>query len=316
MTRAAVALGSNLGDRLGTLRSGLAALGGLGEVVAVSSLYETAPVGGPEQGSYLNAIALLETDLAPLDLLTAMQRIESAHGRERAVRWGARTLDLDLVVYGGARIDSPVLEVPHPRAWERRFVLEPLAEVWPEAEVRDGTTAAGALPATRRQQLFRFQGDWPGETPSLGPRASIWVAAQFTLFAVFGVVVALTGALPPASPWLWSGAIPAAGGVAVALWAAGALGANLTALPQPKAGATLTAHGPYRIVRHPIYGGLVLTLAGTAIVTGSLAGLAVVAALAVLFRFKSAEEERALGVVVPGYREYAASVRWRLLPGL
>lgn len=316
MTRVAIALGSNLGDRLATLRSAVAALGGLGEVADLSSLYETAPVGGPEQGPYLNAVAILDTRLPPLDLLSALQRIEAQHGRVRSTRWGARTLDLDIVVYDEQQIGSPVLEIPHPRAADRRFVLEPLVEVWPDARVAAGMTAEQALPSTRDQRLFRFEGTWLTDTPTLGSRAVRWVVLQFAVIALFGVALALTGTLPPASPWLWLGALPGALGVAMALWAAGSLGDNLTALPQPRPGATLTAHGPYRVVRHPIYGGLILALAGAATVTGSLAAGLLVVVLAVVFRLKAGQEERALGVAVPGYPEYAASVRWRLLPGI
>lgn len=316
MTKVAVALGSNLGDRIATLRSAVAALGELGEVTDLSSLFETAPVGGPEQGAYLNAVAVLDTGIPPLDLLSALQRIEADHGRVRTTRWGARTLDLDIIAYGEQHIGSPVLEVPHPRAAERRFVLEPLVEVWPDAPVGPETTARQALPSTRSQDLFRFDGDWITDMPTLGPRAVRWVVIQFTVIALLGIVLALTGSLPPTSPWLWLGAVPGALGMAMALWAANSLGDNLTALPQPRPGATLTAHGPYRLVRHPIYGGLLLALAGAAIVTGSLASLGIVAVLAVVFWLKASEEERALGVVVPGYQEYAAAVRWRLLPGI
>jgi 2-amino-4-hydroxy-6-hydroxymethyldihydropteridine diphosphokinase len=316
VTRTAVALGTNIGDRLGILRSALAALRSLGTVEAVSSVYETAPVGGPEQGAYLNAVVVIDTGLVPLDLLGHLQRIEADHGRTREVRWGPRTLDLDVVTMEGSEVDLPTLQVPHPRAGERRFVLEPLAEIWPSAQVGRGSTAADALRSTRRQPVFRFDGDWPDEMPGLGRRAVWWVTAQFAVIVAVGLTLALTGTLPPRSGWAWLGVLPAMAGVGVALWAARVLGANLTALPQPLPGATLVEDGPYRYSRHPIYGGLVLTFAGAAIVVSSPWALAVTAGLVLLLFGKSGAEERALGVAVPGYREYTASVRWRLLPGL
>jgi 2-amino-4-hydroxy-6-hydroxymethyldihydropteridine diphosphokinase len=147
LTRAAVALGSNLGDRAATLESALAAVAQLGEVVAVSVFHETAPVGGPEQGDFLNAVVVMETALGPEELLAGLQRIEDDHGRIRVERWGPRTLDLDLVAMDGVRRNTPELTIPHPRAVERRFVLAPLVEVWPDAEVAPGVTASQALAA-------------------------------------------------------------------------------------------------------------------------------------------------------------------------
>jgi 2-amino-4-hydroxy-6-hydroxymethyldihydropteridine diphosphokinase len=131
--RAYVALGSNLGDRAATLRSALRALGALPATVleAASEFIETEPVGPEGQGPYLNAAAVLRTGLGPGELLERMLEIEREHGRVRSggSRWGARTLDLDLLLHGEARIDEPGLTVPHPRLHERRFVLEPLAMI-------------------------------------------------------------------------------------------------------------------------------------------------------------------------------------------
>jgi 2-amino-4-hydroxy-6-hydroxymethyldihydropteridine diphosphokinase len=135
--RAFIALGGNLGDRAATLRSALAALDrtpGV-RVVRHSSLHETAPAGGPPgQGPYLNAAAELSVDRSPEELLDVLLAIESAHGRVRAERWGPRTLDLDLLLYGERVITTERLTVPHPRMSERRFVLVPLAEI--AADVR------------------------------------------------------------------------------------------------------------------------------------------------------------------------------------
>lgn len=133
MTLAYVALGANLGESLLTLRRALAGLQGLGEVRGVSRLYRTAPVGGPPgQADYLNAVVALDTELSPLKLLDGLQALEAGAGRTRTVRWEARTLDLDLIVYGQAVLTSERLTVPHPLAWERAFVLAPLADLAPD----------------------------------------------------------------------------------------------------------------------------------------------------------------------------------------
>ncbi len=135
MARVFIGMGSNLGDREARLAQALVALRGLPEttVAAVSSLYETAPVGGPPQGPYLNAVAELECALAPLALLEALLAIEAAAGRVRdGERDGPRTLDLDLLLVDARVIESEVLTVPHPRLHLRAFVLEPLAELAPD----------------------------------------------------------------------------------------------------------------------------------------------------------------------------------------
>jgi 2-amino-4-hydroxy-6-hydroxymethyldihydropteridine diphosphokinase len=129
-----VALGSNLGDRSAHLRAGRAALSELPDtgLVASSRVYETAPVGPPPQGAYLNAVVQLHTLLPARELLAAMLAIEKVEGRRREVdgeRWGPRTLDLDLLLYGDSRVDEDGLRVPHPRLHERAFVLEPLCEL-------------------------------------------------------------------------------------------------------------------------------------------------------------------------------------------
>ena len=128
-----IALGSNLGDRKETLDSAVGALKQIITVTKVSSYIETDPVGGPEQPDYLNAVLIGESDLEPTDLFLKMQAIELAAGRERLERWGARTLDLDLIVAGDLVMDTELLTLPHPRAHERRFVLDPWLEVDPQA---------------------------------------------------------------------------------------------------------------------------------------------------------------------------------------
>ena len=124
--RAFVALGSNLGDRMAHLRG---AVGGFDDVDAVSDVYETKPVGGPEQGPYLNMVVRLLTRASPRELLRQCRESELAAGRVRVVRWGPRTLDADMLWIDGEQVDEPDLEVPHPRMYERDFVLVPLADV-------------------------------------------------------------------------------------------------------------------------------------------------------------------------------------------
>ena len=132
--RAHLALGSNLGDRLANLQGaldGLAATEGL-EVVAVSHVYETDPVGGPVQDDYLNAVVEVTTSLTPHELLGVCGRLERAAHRVRIERWGPRTLDVDILLVDDLVVATDDLEVPHPRMWERTFVLAPLHDVAPD----------------------------------------------------------------------------------------------------------------------------------------------------------------------------------------
>jgi 2-amino-4-hydroxy-6-hydroxymethyldihydropteridine diphosphokinase len=127
-----LSIGSNLGDRRVQMQKGLSALVSSDrvELQAVSSLYETSPVGGPPgQPLYLNAVVLIRSDLAPLEVLRRCQQIEELSGRIRRERWGARTLDIDILTWGDLSLDSDELVVPHPRLYERLFVLEPLLEI-------------------------------------------------------------------------------------------------------------------------------------------------------------------------------------------
>ena len=145
--RAIVALGSNLGDRAAYLRFGLERLS---NVVSQSQVFETDPVGGPDnQGPYLNMVAVVDTDLDPFAMLRRLLQIESEAHRVRVERWGPRTLDLDLLFYDDYTIESEELTVPHPRFAERRFVLEPLSEVAMEfcpSHWRDRLPAYGVYP--------------------------------------------------------------------------------------------------------------------------------------------------------------------------
>jgi 2-amino-4-hydroxy-6-hydroxymethyldihydropteridine diphosphokinase len=132
-----LSLGSNLGDRAAFLRDGVVVVAA-GDAHRVSPLYETEPLGGPAQGPYLNLVVELETTASPRELLARCQAAEVAAGRERSVRFGPRTLDADVLLVGAARVADADLVVPHPRMWQRRFVLQPLADLSPqlvEAEV-------------------------------------------------------------------------------------------------------------------------------------------------------------------------------------
>ena len=133
--KAVIALGSNLGNRELYIDSAVAELAKVIEITHLSTNHETDPVGGPEQPKYLNAIAIAETELDPRELLIIMLEIENRLGRIREVHWGPRTIDLDLIVFGDEVIDSEVLVLPHPRAHERKFVLEPWLEIDPDAYI-------------------------------------------------------------------------------------------------------------------------------------------------------------------------------------
>jgi len=133
--KAYIALGSNLGDREHNLRAAIEMLrqaDGV-RVSSVSSFYETEPVGYTDQPAFINAAAEVMTALSPMELLRLCQDIENRLGRVRTVKWGPRTADLDILLYGDAVMDTPELKIPHPLMHERRFVLEPLAEVAPGA---------------------------------------------------------------------------------------------------------------------------------------------------------------------------------------
>ena len=135
--RAVLSVGANLGDRLGTLQGCVQAIAGLPDtdVLAISPVYETIPVGGPPQPDYLNAVLLIQTGLPPRDLLDAIGGIEARFGRVRAERFGPRTLDIDIVSYAGQVSDDPELTLPHPRAHQRAFVLAPWHDIDPGARL-------------------------------------------------------------------------------------------------------------------------------------------------------------------------------------
>ncbi len=129
-----IGLGSNLGDREDNLKKAIEYISGHPDIDVdkISSFIETAPVGGPPQGDYLNAVVKIKTSLPPMELLQVLQDVERKLGRTRTVRFGPRTIDLDILLYGKESINTPELKVPHPRMWEREFVLRPLLEIAPE----------------------------------------------------------------------------------------------------------------------------------------------------------------------------------------
>lgn len=158
MPRVFIGLGSNLTEPQEQLRSALESIGEIphSRLLRSSSFYRSAAVGPGDQPDYINAVAELETSLSPLDLLDHLQAIEKAHGRERTIHWGARTLDLDILLFGQQQIDELRLQVPHPRMTERNFVLEPLAELEAELLLPSGESVQTLLqqcPANRLDKI-------------------------------------------------------------------------------------------------------------------------------------------------------------------
>lgn len=314
MTRYAIGLGSNLGDRLAHLVGGVEAIESFVDSLHASPLYETEPVGGPAQDPYLNAVVVVETDMAQLDLLDRLQEIEKEHRRERSVRWGPRTLDLDIVASNSGTHRDDRLTIPHPSASERAFVLLPLAEVWADASVADGVTAAEALSRTDRDGVDRLADSWMPPRPEWPGR--FYVVAQFVLFIAAAIALAGDGRLPDGEVTALGvvGALLAMAGLIMAFVSSRRLGPAMTPNPVPKDKSSLVMSGPYRYVRHPIYGGVVLVLLGTAMFLDSIYGVLVALALIPYFWVKSTFEERQLRMRFAGYRAYRQVVHRRLIP--
>lgn len=154
--RVVLALGSNIGDRMAILQGALDALSRDPSVriVALSPVYETAPVGGPEQGAYLNAVIAVECRLRPRVLLELTQAVEEEFHRVREVRWGPRTLDIDILDFDAETSDDPVLTLPHPRAHERAFVLRPWSDIDPDALVVGRGAVRDLLGKVADQELW------------------------------------------------------------------------------------------------------------------------------------------------------------------
>lgn len=316
MTRYAIALGSNQGDRAGHLREAIDELGGLGSVAAVSGLYETEPIGGPAQGPFLNAVAILDTTLPPTELLVRLQAIEDDHGREREVRWGPRPLDLDIVAGDGQLVDQTGLQIPHPRAAERRFVLQPLVDVWPEADIGGGVTAGEALGPVADQDVDLLAPSWVAVTGV--DQGRYWVGAQLVWFATIAVGLVYDGSLPGSDidPIRVLGGVLALIGAVVGLLAARSLGRALSILPEPVRDVSLVETGVYAHARHPIYGAVFLVMLGVSFLLASRAGTALSVGLVLFFWAKSTYEERQLRIAYPGYSSYRRRVRRRMLPYL
>ncbi|MFI2566688.1 2-amino-4-hydroxy-6-hydroxymethyldihydropteridine diphosphokinase [Paenarthrobacter sp. NPDC018779] len=160
-TKAILALGSNLGERNDTLTTAVADLVDPAEVrlLGVSPVVQTKAVGGPEgQPDFLNMVMAIETTLAPLELLAHCHAVEQKHLRTREVRWGPRTLDVDIIVYGNVESDDPVLTIPHPRAAERAFVLYPWSLLEPNAQLGGKSVAELAAVAADMPDIRRFDG--------------------------------------------------------------------------------------------------------------------------------------------------------------
>lgn len=170
MSRAVIGLGANLGDIIGALVGAVELLEqtpGVG-VVAVSSLWTTAPIGGPEQPEYLNAVVIVDSILEPLSLLGLCRSAEEAAGRERNERWGPRTLDMDIIDIDGFTSSDPQLLVPHPRAHERAFVLAPWAELtpqWPLAAAGQVRTVVDWLAGVEDQEVRLHDPGWWNSRP-------------------------------------------------------------------------------------------------------------------------------------------------------
>lgn len=308
--RVAVALGSNLGDREEAIKAARPELERLGDLVAHSRIYESAPIGGPDQGAYLNAVSVLDVEMPLEKFLSRLREIEDEAGRVREERWGPRTLDLDIVTAvdpNRAMVlsDDPHLRLPHPRAHERRFVLEALAEVWPGAPLTGGEARA-LLAGVSDQDLAPYRSG-----PSMLSRR--WVAAQLVLFALFGLVAVSTRADLAGARLAWGLGVML-GGAGLMLWAVRHLGEALSPYPEPLPATQLVATGPYRWVRHPIYTAVIVVLTGAALFAGSWPAGLVVAGISAFFWFKAGYEERNLSAQVPGYDEYLHRVRGRLLP--
>jgi len=314
MTRYAVALGSNQGDRVRHLRMAVDEIGRLGSFLAVSGLYETAPVGGPDQGPYLNAVVVVEASLAPQEMLGRLQAIESDHGRERTVRWGPRTLDLDIVATDGDPVDTEELQIPHPRAAGRRFVLEPLSDVWPDAPVADGMTGRDARELVGDQEVDLLLPTWVEEVG----RGRVWVGAQLALLVAIALGLAYDGSLPGIGlePLRLGGGLVLILGGALVLAAARSLGRGLTIMPQPVPGGVLVESGVYARARHPMYGGVVLGMLGVSLLLASPVGASLSIVLFAFFWAKSVYEERRLRIAYPWYTAYRSRVRRRMIPYL
>jgi 2-amino-4-hydroxy-6-hydroxymethyldihydropteridine diphosphokinase len=314
VTRYAVSIGSNLGDRVGTLRSAIQALSAFVTNLEISPLYESAPVGGPDQGPFLNAAVGFDSDLSPLDLLHKLQAIENDHGRVRQEHWGPRTLDLDIIVSGADPVNEPPeLVIPHPRARERFFVVAPMMSIWPEAELSPGLCFDDVYAGVSDQDVDLVARTW---VDGFGSRGRLLVGAQILLFLVIGLLLVVTGTVPDgAGPTVIAGSVLALAGLILMWFSVKALGRNLVAVPEPIVGGSLVETGPYQRMRHPIYAAIFMIFAGVSVVFRSWPAGAVTIILYLLFSWKSHYEEGLLRIAYPEYWGYMKRVKYRM-PGI
>ncbi len=273
-------------------------------MVAVSPIYRTAPVGVVGHPEYLNAVVVIETDLTARQLLRGLLSIEHAAGRTRTSLPSPRPIDLDLILFGTQVVEEPDLVVPHPKMLERRFVLEPLLDVWPDAPVPGGRPLSEALTAVRDQTVE------PAE------RGGRWVAVQAILAsALLAAAIWDRGSMGLAGTWFeWVGRLLIAAGALQAVLGLRQLGSQLTAFPEPLRQARLVDHGIYGLVRHPLYGANVILAAGLALHQNSWWAIVAAIVSAVFYAFKAVSEEQRLVFRYPGYRSYEERVRARLIP--
>jgi 2-amino-4-hydroxy-6-hydroxymethyldihydropteridine diphosphokinase len=310
MALATVGLGSNVGASSAALVLAIAAIGELGTIIRESSVYRTAPQGGPEQREYLNQVVLVETEFPAREFLAELQRIEDAAGRTRSVRWEARTLDLDLIMYDQLISDHPTLQLPHPRAVHRRFVLEPLIEIDASATFPDGIRAVDALLEVMNQPVERVQ---PEQPTKLGVG---WVLGQVVIFLMISYVTKnpvfpFGSDLVHRMGWFLLGT-----SALIVVLSILNLSSSATPFPKPLPGAQLIDTGIYGVVRHPIYGALVTGSLGLSLARGSMMGLLLSGVLFGFFIMKAQHEESMLLVTYSQYEDYMQRVPKRFLPFL
>jgi 2-amino-4-hydroxy-6-hydroxymethyldihydropteridine diphosphokinase len=156
-----IAIGSNLGDRLATANAAVSAMGKLADshLLRQSSWYQSKAIGPGEQQDYINGVVLLSTRIEPASLLNLLQVIESDFGRERNIKWGARTLDLDILLYGNETVNTNILTIPHPQMHQRNFVLYPLYELNPELILPNGIAISTLLTSVSASGLTKLGGN-------------------------------------------------------------------------------------------------------------------------------------------------------------